>query len=263
LLQRLRGSAEARPAVDANLAGGLRAWLEDEVAELVTGLGEDAGPMVVDARRLTGDARGDLEPEPVTAPMALGALVATLFRQVVTTGHLDDPLDHALAGLEVDDHWDRVTEYLRDLPAPALTELAGDLDAAAARIAHDWGAIPAWWLPRTDDTVTVPLAGGRIVLTGIFDLVLGAPSAGAASVCLVEVRSGARRAGDRIRRRHHAFLETLRSGAPPFRVATYYTRDGSLEVDEVDDHMLNGTVDPVVRAIAEACSAPRPEGVTE
>jgi hypothetical protein len=103
--------------------------------------------------------------------------------------------------------------------------------------------------------VVVPLAGGRVLLTSLFDLVLGDPSTGSASVCLVEVRSGARRSGDRARRRYAALLETLRSGAPPFRVATYYTRDGSIEVDEVDDDLLTATVSDVVEAVTTACRA--------
>jgi hypothetical protein len=253
VLQRLRGALEARPRVDPNLAGGLRAWLEDGVADVSATLSSAAASVHMDWRWVTGDLERDADT--VTPPMALGALVATLFRQVIVTGATDDPLDDALAGLEADERRDRVAQFVRELPAPALTSVADDLSAASRHLVRDWGSVPSWWLPRTDDPVVVPLGGGRIVLTGLFDLVLGAPSTGCASVCVVEVRSGARRASDRTRRRWHALLETLRSGAPPFRVATYYTRDGSLEVDEVDDRMLNGVVDEVLAGIAAACRA--------
>jgi hypothetical protein len=248
VLERLRGDVDARPRVDPNLAGGLRAWLEDEVAARVVADPVEVDPVVVDGRRMAAEAPHGAGA--VTAPLALGALVATLFRQVVTTGAVDEPLVDALAGLEVDDRRAEVCRYVRDLPAPACTALVRELEAAATRLRHDWGRVPTWWLPRTDDAVVVPLAGGRVLLTGRFDLVLGDPSTGAASVCLVEVRSGARRSGDRVRRRFAALLETLRSGAPPFRVATYYSRDGSLEVDEVDDLLLNDTVGDVARALS-------------
>ncbi len=36
------------------------------------------------------------------------------------------------------------------------------------------------WMPRTDDRVAIPLAGGRVALHGVFDLLVGVPQPGTA-----------------------------------------------------------------------------------
>jgi len=66
-----------------------------------------------------------------------------------------------------------------------------------------------------------------VVLSGTLDLVLGAPSSGRASVCMVNVRSGEQQSWHRTALGFLALLETLRSGAAPFRLATYYSTTGS------------------------------------
>lgn len=239
------------------LAGGLRAWLEDGVAAVAGGRAADRTPMVVTGRRLSCHPVPDAtrRPEAVQGPQVLGALVAVLFRQTVVAGSGDDPLDDALAGLDAEPGGHELSALVTAMPASMVPALLGELGRATAHLARDWAAVPAAWLARTNDPVNVPLGGGRVVLTGTFDLVLGAPSDGTASVCLVDVCSGARRSGDRTLRHYHALLETLRSGAPPFRVATYYTRDGSMVAEEVDDALLSAMIDPVVAAVAEACRA--------
>lgn len=262
VVARLRGSAADRPAVDPTLSGGIRAWLEDGMADLVAARPAGAPPVVVTTRSMAegaGPLPGDPEaagPGPAPAlsgPQVLGVLVSTLFRQVVTTGAVEDPLDDALAGLETDGGRAEVCDFVGDLPAASVATLVRDLEVAAGHLVRDWSRVSRWWLPRTAETVCVPLAGGRVLLSASLDLALGAPSRGAASTCLVEVRSGARRSTDRLCRRYHALLETLRTGAPPFRVATYYTRDGSMAVDDVDDELLTGIVDTVVHTAADAC----------
>ena len=59
-----------------------------------------------------------------------------------------------------------------------------------------------------------------------------------ASVGLVQVNSGSRRPGHRDDAHLAAVAETLRSGAPPFVVATYHTRTGELDVDPVTPELL-------------------------
>jgi hypothetical protein len=243
------------------LAGGLRAWLEDGVAAVAGDRPSDAAPVVVTGRRIAGTFGGG-DPDsavrresPLQGPQVLGALTAVLFRQAVSAGLGEDPLDDALAGLDAEPGGEAVTGYVNSLRASALPALTGELERTTAHLVRDWSAVPAGWLPRTNDPVNIALAGGRVVLAGTLDLVLGAPSDGTASVCLVDVCSGARRSSDRTLRHYHALLETLRTGAAPFRVATYYTRDGSLVVDEVDDDLLSGMVDVVVAAVVHACGA--------
>src|SRR5580704_6148475 len=54
LLQRLRGQPSERPAVDPGLAGGLRDWLEDGLAEAAAAVDDGALPVRVSKDGLTG-----------------------------------------------------------------------------------------------------------------------------------------------------------------------------------------------------------------
>jgi hypothetical protein len=70
------------------------------------------------------------------------------------------------------------------------------------------------------------------------DLAIGRPELAVGSVAIVEVKSGARRLEHRKDLHFYALVETLRNPAPPFAVATYYTRTGELDVDPVSDELL-------------------------
>ncbi len=59
-------------------------------------------------------------------------------------------------------------------------------------------------------------------------------------MAIVEIKSGVRRAEHRADLHFYALLESLRSPAPPFVVATYYTRTGEFDVDPVSEELLVG-----------------------
>jgi len=232
--------------VDPGLAGGLRAWLEDGVAAIDGRLGDRVEPVVVDRRALEpGPWSGG---GPITATVVRGAMVGALFGQVVLTGQLGDPVGDGLAGLDARGRADLVA-FLRGLPGAERRALEQVVRRQATMMATQWATVAPGWQPRVADRLTVPLAGGRVVLRGIADLVLGTPSDGRASICLVDVRSGDPQPGHRRYRGFLALLETVRSGAPPFRTATYYPASGDAQVDEVTDDLLAGAVDDVLRAL--------------
>ena len=165
-------------------------------------------------------------------------------------------MDDALAALDADGGLAEVARYVRDLPAPEYSVLADEVGAQAAALRRRWPRLEPGWLPRTQDRIAVPLAGGRIVLEGVLDLVVGAPSRGQASVCVVDLRAGAGRAEHRADLQFHCLLETLRSGARPFRAATYYARDGALDTLDVTDGVLISALRRTVAGITELCRAP-------
>jgi hypothetical protein len=255
LLSYLRGDASRRPRVDPGLAGGLREWLEDGVAEAAASLPAGIPAIVIDRRALS--VRPHLhvgeESKAVTLQLARGALVGVLFRQFITTGRIDDPIADALAALEIDERSTAIVDFLRCLPGPTRVVLHREVVAHAAILMSRWPAVARGWFPRTRDRISIPLAGGRIVLAGTIDLLLGAPSDGQASVCLVDVRSGERRSEHRAELHFHGLLETLRSGAAPFRLASYYTGSGEIDAEDVPDTLLTAavrrTLDVVVRVL--------------
>jgi hypothetical protein len=260
LLARLRGEGAPRPVVDPGLAGGLRDWLEDGLAEAVGELRPDLGPVRVTKEAvnqvLTCEAHfaaRRAEPRQVSVELARGTLVDALFRQWVTTGRLGDPWADGLAALAAEGDRDGIGVFVTTLPAERREALAAELSAHAARISTSWPVPAPSWMARTQERLLVPLAGGRMVLSGVIDLALGAPSAGRASVCVVEVKSGRRRVEHRADLHLYALMETLRSGAPPFRVATYYTDTGELDVEPVGRDVLVSALHRVLSGALALC----------
>ncbi len=188
----------------------------------------------------------------VTAPLARAVLVSALFRQLVTTGRIDDPVADALSAVGADGRADRIAEFLVRLPSTDRAALLEQIVDHSEVLVSTWPAVAPAWLPRTGERRTVPVAGGRILLSGIIDLVLGAPALDRASVCLVDVRTGERRAEHTEDRRFLGLLETICAGAPPFRLATYYTATGEIDVEEVDDDLLFAAARRAVEALHRA-----------
>ncbi len=171
--------------------------------------------------------------------MACGALVDALFRQLVTVGGIGDPMADGLAALAVDDRQGSLTAWIERLPVGERAELRAEVDRQAAALQRRWPRLEPAWLPRTQEVLRVPLGGGTVQLATRVDLAIGTPAVDEASVAIVEVKSGARRAQHRADLHFSALVETLRSTAPPFVVATYYTRTGELDVDPVTEEILS------------------------
>jgi hypothetical protein len=253
----LRGDAARRRTVDPGLAGGLREWLEDGVAGPAAELGPDAVPVVIGASAVAGvvGTAGTAGVRDPSIPLVRAAMVTALFRQLVTTGHFGDPFHDALDTLAADDRDAELAAFASRLRPDEREVLADQVRAEAMTMSTRWPRIPPAWLPRTGDRMTVPLAGGRVVLAGVADLVLGAPPVDRSSVCLVEVRTSAPAEEHRRARTFLGLLETLRSGAAPIRVATYYSGPGVLDAEEPGDEELGAAVREVIATAAERCRA--------
>jgi hypothetical protein len=275
VLALLRNGSGQRPRFDPGLAGGLRAWLEDAASELVAARGDDAPPLYLGPRLLWGSSVGSqvgLEPlaqspaegrfavgqfavgqfasdqsapDPFPAAWVRSCLVRALFRQLVTTGRVGDPLTDALDALRVDP--DRI-DMLQHIEADSDEARAALSASLAAHVAHLVDLTPrfaAGWLPRTHDRVAIPLAGGRVVLCGVFDLLVGAPVPGQATLCALGLTTGGRWAQARTALHYLALLETLRSGTPPFRLALLHSAVGRYGVEDVIEEHLRAIVSHV------------------
>ena len=266
LLRRLRGDGIPRPVVDPGLAGGLRDWLEDGLVESVAALPADVDLVRVNKDALTQvllceahQVAGRAAPRVNTVELARGSLVDALFRQWVTTGVIDEPWSDALAAFEAEGDRDGVVEFVSGLPETLRRRLTDDVSEQATMITQRWPVPSPAWLPRTQERLEVPLCGGRVVLAGVVDLMLGSPAQERASVCLVELKSGARRLEHRPDLHFYTLLEALRSGAPPFRIATYYSATGELDAEPVGEDTLVGalarTLDGAMRLCRVAAGA--------
>jgi hypothetical protein len=248
-LERLRSPLVVRPAVDAGLSGGLRAWLEDGVA---------AGPI--------GDVTVEAGPNgaPAVSPGQSGrpsdrelraALLRAVFRMTVTSGPPRAAFEDALAALAVDEEGTAIVDAVQRLTRHRRAQLRELVRRAGRGVVAQWSPPPASWLPRTGERLSVPLAGGRIVLRSGADLIMGPPSTGRASVCAVRSHGGTL-SDPGADRRFLALLETLRSGAAPFRVASYDLDRGTLTVDDVGEEHLSAAVQDVLRVVVRHSEGP-------
>jgi hypothetical protein len=257
LLERLRVTGRPRPVVDPDFTADLRDHLESGLEDLSAAwAAADGGRLAITKDRLTralscpmhrsADRFGE---RTLTLPLACGALVGVLFRQLVTVGAIGDPMTDALDGLAMDDRQAPLVAWILTLPDTDRSELQAEVGRQARGLVDRWPALQASWLPRTQEVLRTVLAGGTVELAARVDLAVGRSADKEATVALVEVTSGARRPGHRDDLHFAALVETLRSAAPPFSVATYYTRTGELDVEPVTNEML---VDAVRRTVAGA-----------
>jgi hypothetical protein len=240
LLERLRNTGRPRPHADPHLARRLRDWLEDAVGPVAP-----VEPLLVTKDRLTqvlaceshctDSAFGR---RPPTVAMACGALMGALFRQLITVGAIGDPMGDGLAALSVDGRQHDLVGWINGLEGPVRDELVSEVERQAEGLRRRWPSLEPAWLPRTNQSLRVELAEGAVELSARPDLAVGRPLPHKASVALVEVKSGMRRPEHREDRHFDALCEALRSPAPPFAVATYYTRTGEVDVDPVSPELL-------------------------
>ena len=261
MLALLRDGSGRRPRFDPGLSGGLRAWLEDGASAIASARGEGAAPLYLGPRLLWGTSAAAADPasavsaDPFPPDLVTSCLIRALFRQLVTTGRLGDPLTDAVDALRVDSDRLALVRWIDGMSDARRTALA---DTLAPHVAHLGNLTPrfaAGWLPRTNDRVAIPLAGGRVVLSGVFDLLVGAPVPGTATLCALGLTTGGRWAQARTAVHYLALLETLRSGTPPFRVALLHSALGRYGVEDVIEEHLRAIVSHVVLRLSELASA--------
>ena len=251
LLDRVRHTGRARPMVDPVLADGLRSYLQRGLDDLTGAVPTDLAERVLVvtkdglANSLSCPTHRESAPygeRPFTLPLACAVLVGLVFRQIVAVGSegdaMSDAMSDALDALALDEHQAPLASWIAQLAPAERSELQAEVDRQADGLRRRWPAIDPSWLPRTQESLRVGLAEGRVQLAARVDLVLGTPAVDESSVALVEVRSGARRPSHRDDLHFIALLETLRSTAAPFSVATYYARTGELDVDPVTPGLL-------------------------
>jgi hypothetical protein len=98
------------------------------------------------------------------------------------------------------------------------------------------------------------LAGGRIVLHGVFDLVVGLPQPRTASVCALGLSTSGPWAAARRSLHYLSLLETLRSGSPPFRLALLESASGRYGVEDVREEHLRAIASHIAAWLGNADS---------
>jgi hypothetical protein len=256
ILAQLRAGSGSRPRFDPGLGGGLRAWLEDAASLIVQARGEEASALHLGTRAFAGDGVGGASATGGSGDLITPTLVHALFRQLVVTGSVGDPLSDALHAVRVAGGRDDVVLEVERLGARQRQELAARVGTHVGRLRRLLPPLQPLWLPRTAERVSVPLAGGRVVLHGVFDLLIGAPEPGAAALCAVALATSGPWSVARRRLHLLALLETIRSGTPPFRVGLLHTGEGRYGVEDVTEEHLRAVAAQVAGRLAEVAHDP-------
>lgn len=131
-------------------------------------------------------------------------------------------------------------DYLNSLDPPTMGELLSETGAMLAAFGSDWPPIRPSMHPRIEPPMQAWLHDGRITLKGKFDLALGPPGRG--PVVITDFKTGDRYPEHREEVRYYALLETLKTGVPPVRLASYYLDGGWDSPEEVNEDVLRSAV---------------------
>ena len=97
----------------------------------------------------------------------------------------------------------------------------------------------------------VELCDGRIIVQAKADLVLGRAQGTEARVLIIDFKTGTRYATHVDDLRFYALLETIRSGVPPFRVASYYLDSATFHSEDVDLDVLEVAISRTVAGVTK------------
>lgn len=240
LIEALSGAGLRRPATDPGVAAHIRAELETAAGPapaggLVLRVTKSRLRQVLVCERHLVACLGASDVQ--TPELVAGRLLDQLFA-LAAVGHPlgSDLVVYALdaAAAAGDSHVAPAWEALSPEEKEEATAIVGQCSPALVA----WPVVPGKALIRLQEPLLVELAGGRVVLAGRVDLVLGRPGVTVAGSTLVDVKSGRHRHDDVIDAGWYAILETLRHRAAPFQVGSYYLRDGRLELKVVTPDML-------------------------
>ncbi len=229
----LDGSARPCP-VDPGELAELLAWFRAECEAAVARSPADTRPLRLPKGRVTDllacerGALARLGDDAMGAARARGRITDLLVAQHATIGLTPDVradvLD-ALGALGPDGA--PVLGWLAGASEEEAAELWRHAEVVAACLAEGWGALDRAWWPRCQERATVVLAGGALVLSATFDLVVGGPPTDRPWV-VVEVKSGQVSDRHRTDLLWYALVAALRHGRAPAWVATWTAADDGL-----------------------------------
>ncbi|MFN2608674.1 MAG: PD-(D/E)XK nuclease family protein [Acidimicrobiales bacterium] len=147
-------------------------------------------------------------------------------------------VDRALAGLGADDPRGVLRPWLASASAADVADLRAGANDLVAKFVECWPPLKPSWSPRTETRIGADLCGGRVVLRGKVDLVLGRARGSQARVLVVDLKSGRAYGSHLDDLRFYALVQALRVGVPPFRVASYYLDTATFHHEDVTEDTL-------------------------
>jgi len=251
-LHELIGLGRAPPA-EPDLAARVRGSLEARLAEggIRAGGGEPIwlGKRLLNAhQRCEGLFHAALEGEGPGFEHSARTAAGTLFHRAieldVVTERLHDPrslCERAAASLEAGDgsfgaYWSALDALDRARP---LMDAAQHVELFRA----SFPPMTRRWAPQPELRLKARLAGGRVVLSGAPDLVLGRVDR-----LILDFKTGAAYPEHPEDMRFYALLLLLRTGIRPYRVATFFLDSGEWQAEDVTEACLDRAATRVAAA---------------
>jgi CRISPR/Cas system-associated exonuclease Cas4 (RecB family) len=150
-------------------------------------------------------------------------------------------VDEALARLE-DEESRGPSEFIAQLSPGERAQLRSYAVDLYTKFEESFPPLKAAWRPVTESAARVELFKGLIFLSTRVDLTLGGPG----SKVIIDLKSGRIYSNHREDLRFYALVESLRSGQPPRRLATYSLESARADVEEVTEGVLQAAVRRVV-----------------
>jgi hypothetical protein len=230
---------EARPTFDP----GIRNELTDTIEEALRPVAErytKERPLWINKRKLNSvmkceglhlaELNGTYVPSPATLRGRV-AHEATLLLAESPALSPTEAIDHSLAKFASKTGEDAA--YLNQAPLAELAQLRALARGDAVSFLANFPILPtAWW--SFEYPVKKTLCEGRVVVSARYDFVMGRPDGRAARRLIVDMKTGSpwpmEHRADLLL---YALLETLVSGVPPFRVASFYTEAADIDQDDI------------------------------
>ena len=282
LARDLLGWGQPRPLAPDDLVPTLRAELEDGLAAFGAALPEAAsgarnGQLMVTKTsldRLACDGwQRDPKPYEHTRANVRGTLTHAVIERDWDERRARDPRE--LVGAVWEHEASRrpgdpssLSSWLNAQPADAAADLKEEVADLLGAYREVWPPLPPEAVvAQVERAIQLPLAGGRVVLRGVPDLVLDSPVRdGHARSLVVDLKTGRPRPEhDRHELRFYALLVALAAGLPPFRWATFYVTEGRAEHEDLRAETLRATVRRVldgVRQQLRLAASPDDSGLT-
>jgi hypothetical protein len=244
---------------DPDLASAIRRRLEDGIR--AAGLARAQGPPIWlgksrlnDLQRCQGLFQARLlregPPFEYGDRTAAGALFHKAIEIDIATERAFDPrsvCERAATGLGAANS--AFEQFWSGLDGFGRAELTADAGRHLVLFRDSFPPLERRWSPQTEFLLRCHLAGGRVVLSGAPDLVLGRTRR-----LVIDFKSGGAWPEHPEDMRFYALLILLRTGVPPYRVATFLLDSGEWQPEDVTEETLGRATDRVLAGAGAAAA---------
>lgn len=249
MLELLRGAPDERIVFDPGLGQELLKQLESELAHIDAQLKIAKHPL-----SLVHQCEGKFVADDVfawTTRNARGTIAHKAFelsvggvKRVTPSALYDMTINTIYAGNENP----YLVQFIQELDDGERAELRVGVTDLIIKYFEMFPHLPDTWTPHAEATTAV-IINRKVVLRGKIDLKLGSPQGNKAASLLIDFKTGAPSFTDHEDLRFYALIETLRTGTPPFKVASVYLDAGRADEEIVTEQVLHSATRRVIDGV--------------